>query len=90
MEPYRDFTRKVAGRLSVPAEEDPIETGLFVREVLAHSGSATNLTVTMKGGVLTCCREMCEVKVWDPVTLDLWGIILPTSEKLDLYWAYPN
>ena len=72
---YYQFSKKTALNQKQPPITDPVESGVLLREVFSSKEAINKLTVTENGGLVSCCKEDCEVRIWDPCTLDLYGVL---------------
>ena len=45
----------MAKKNPVPSALDPLVAGIFVREVFSTSEKVNKVTVTMQGGLVSCC-----------------------------------
>ena len=66
---------EVALKRPLPAMSLCGSNGMLVREVYAHTETITKVVVTEDAALYTCCAKTCEVRIWDPATLDLYGIL---------------
>ena len=67
----------------MPPILDPLVAGIFVREVFSTSERVNKVSVSLQGGLVSCCLEEMEVRVWDPKTLDLYGVLYTYGSSTD-------
>ena len=67
-------------------EIDPDSSGIVLMEVLAHKGPVKHLSFSRDRGLISCGDRDRKVRVWNPLTMDLDGIINQTNMKQDCKW----
>ena len=67
---------------------DPEDTGLLIRECLAHRKSVTKLNKHSFNGIISIGQDYM-VKVWSH-GLDLWGVIDCRYYEQDKLWYFPS
>ncbi len=70
-------------------ELDPFFSGVLLREAQSNIDAVTSINLSEVSGLITCCPKEQEVTIWDPFTLNVWGVINLNSQTRDLKWAYP-
>ena len=84
------FARKDAKVLNdVSLELDPFYSGVLLREAQSNMDAVTQLYLSEVSGLISCCPKEQEVTIWDPFTLNVWGVINLNSPTRDLKWAFP-
>lgn len=68
--------------------KDPEDTGLIIRETVAHEKSIMKLNPHNFDGLISVSQD-CEVRVWSH-GLDLWGIIDCRTYSNDVLWYFPT
>ena len=67
--------------------QDPEDSGLIIRECVAHDRSITKINEHELGGLITVSKD-CQVRIWSH-GLDLWGIINCKHYEQDVLWYFP-
>ena len=67
---------------------DPEDSGVLIRQVLAHGQSIISLDSHSQGGLISCSKD-CQVRIWSHY-LDLWGVIDQTTFGGDPLWSFPD
>ena len=68
--------------------KDPEDTGLIIREAIAHNNGVAKMSPHDFGGLITVGKHDCQVRIWS-YSLDLWGVIDGRTYEQDVLWYFP-
>lgn len=54
---------------------DPYLSGVLIREALSNNEGVSQIYLSEASGLITCCTKEKEITIWDPYTLNVWGVI---------------